>query len=195
MADYNPNYDLASVTAMVSELEPYLLSKELYWPLTARSPVPSLSLPRLTLGGLFLALARLRAVETTLSSSALGALRRAQVDLETVRSKWAAAIDRKIQQELKSRLDLWQGLLSDCREQPQRCADNFAQEVQIRVMTTLLFDQASPMAETRAPEDRLSQLDGAFRSMFAPGPFVWPEALQPSFPRDQFWYLYGRPKA
>jgi hypothetical protein len=49
--------DRAFLEASVPELEDYLLSDELYWPITARG----FDLPRLTIGGILLAKARLEA--------------------------------------------------------------------------------------------------------------------------------------
>lgn len=195
MADYNPSYDLASATAMAGELEPYLLSKELYWPLTAASPVPFLSLPRLTLGGLFLALARLRAAEKALTADQLASLHKAQLILEQVRSQWAAAMDRKMVQELKSRLDLWQAFLGDCRDSRARCAESYPNEVHIRAMIGLLMNEISPYADAGSARTRLAEQDASLRRMFASGPFVWAPELQPSFPAGPYWFMYGAPRA
>ncbi|MBI4769912.1 MAG: hypothetical protein HY784_05720, partial [Chloroflexi bacterium] len=66
---YSPARDLAVVDRMVAELESYLLSPELYWPLSG-PPLPGgQGYPRLTAGGLLLALARLSAVERELSAA------------------------------------------------------------------------------------------------------------------------------
>ena len=57
---------LAFAEAMVEDLEPYLKSPELHWPVTARLPASVHPAPRLSLGTLQLTLDELEALQARL---------------------------------------------------------------------------------------------------------------------------------
>ena len=110
---YTPDSDLQFVEACAPELEAYLLASVIYWPLAqpkGRSP-----LPRLTLGGLLLALHRLGAVERDLPAAQAVRLTRARTRIETERLRWAAAIGAKMTLETHARLSLWRAYLDDLK--------------------------------------------------------------------------------
>jgi len=188
---YSPARDLAVVAGMVAELEPYLLSPELYWPLSG-PPLPGgQGYPRLTPGGLLLALVRLSAVERELPAAQAAGLARSRLALEATRNRWRAGLDRKIAQEVKSRLDLWSAYLGDCVESRTRCAESFPQQVAYRAMLTLLLAEIGGLPPDSPHPARLAEADHRFRAFFRPGDFVWEAELRPGFPRAEFWYLYG----
>lgn len=167
--------DRRFLQAGIPELQAYLLSKELYYPITARG----MDLPRLTLGGVLLALARLR-----------GAGQSADLEgpVEAIRLKWRSAWEAKASREVQARLALWQNYLADVRHDPEQHAPHYRQEVRVRTMLDLLLAEVSqslPQAAT------LAELDARLRAMLLPGEFVWETAVQPAFPREKFWYLYG----
>jgi hypothetical protein len=112
--------DSQYLSAGVPELENYLLSKELYYPIGA-------NLPQLTLGGILLSLARM---------GARGAQFEAQV--ETIRSRWQSAWDAKSSREIKARSELWMNYLSEYRDDPRAGVRLYPQNVRYRVMMSLL---------------------------------------------------------
>lgn len=191
MPGYDPDRDLAIVSSMVPELEHYLLSDELYWPIGGPSLPGGGEYPRLTFGGLFLALNRLGAVPANLSPEQSASLARCKELLETTRSKWVAVADRKLAREIKSRLDLWSAYLQDCSENRSSCADYYPQQVQYRAMLELLFSELSRLSPASPYLDQLAMADRRLRAYFSKGEFVWDPALQASFPPDKFWFLYG----
>jgi uncharacterized protein YukE len=172
--------DRAYLEAGIPELEHYLLSDELYWPITARG----YDLPRLTIGGILLAKKRLQA-----RGERIEAL---QARLDAVRSKWRTAWETKAGREFKSRFGLWKNYLTDYRQNPEGHADAYAHEVSNRVLLQLLSIELPS-----APPEResLSQLDGLLRASFAAGDFIWEPALQPGFPREANWFLFGKLKS
>lgn len=172
--------DRAFLEAGIPELGDYLLSNELYWPLSARG----VSLPRLTIGGLLLSLARLEATAHS------GVAFRARID--GIRSRWQVAWETKAGREVRARCGLWQAYLDDYRHNPEGFADAYPQEVRYRVMLHLLMSELP----TPPPEqDLIAQLDGVVRANLLPGGFVWDVRLQGGFPRETFWYLYGKFKS
>ena len=104
----------------VPQLQNYLLSKELYYPL-------SLELPQLTLGGILLSLARMGPQADKLE---------AQVDV--IRSKWRVAWDDKSKREIRARSELWVKYLSEYRSDPKMGVHLYSQNVRYRAMLSLL---------------------------------------------------------
>lgn len=168
--------DKAYLEAGIPELREYLLSKELYWPISARG----FDLPRLTIGSLLLAQARLEARGERIEALV------AQVD--GVRSKWQVAWETKAGREVQARLGLWQNYLGDYRQNPEQQADAYPYEVRNRVRIQLL------MSEYDAPpfeQATMSHLDGVLRANLTAGDFIWEADLQSGFPREVYWYLYS----
>jgi len=172
--------DKAYLEAGIPELDDYLLSDELYWPITARG----FDLPRLTIGGILLAKARLEARGERIESLV--------TQLKAVRSKWKVAWETKAGREVQARIRLWGNYLSDYRHNPEGHADAYAHEVRNRVMLHLL------LAELPAPppeQEEMSRLEAVLRANLIPGDFIWEDDLSPGFPRDVYWFLYGKLKS
>ena len=168
--------DKAFLEAGVPELEDYLLSDKLFWPISARG----YSLPRLTIGGLLLSKTRLEA-----RGEQLEAL---MAQLDTVRSKWQVAWETKAGWEFQSRYGLWGNYLADYRQNPEGQADAYPHEVRNRAFLQLLLpDLPEELPERKA----LSSLDSLVRSSLSPGDFIWEADVQSGFPRDEYWFLYG----
>jgi hypothetical protein len=176
--------DLAFLMSGVDQLEEYLLSDELYWPLSGPG-----RLPLLTIGGLLLAARRLRARE--LSGADAAQLTGLENRLDVVRAKWRSAWERKCRREVHARLGLWQNYLADTRQSPETLAPDFPQQVQWRVLLHLLLSEFSaPPPEASA----LEELDTILKEFWLPGGFVWEAELEKAFPQAEFWYLYGKLK-
>ena len=112
--------DKLYLEAGVPQLEDYLLSEQLYYPL-------GLSLPQLTLGGILLSLRRLGTQAAQF-----------EAQVEAVRSKWRSAWDAKSSREVKARSGLWMNYLSEYRDDPRAGVRLYSQNVRYRVMMSLL---------------------------------------------------------
>lgn len=171
--------DREFLEAGIQEMEDYLLSSQLYWPLSTRKR----GLPRLTIGGLLLANARLEAD----GESRANLLTR----LAEIRARRQVAWEKKTNHEVKARCRLWQEYLTDYRHNPEGYADAFPQEVRNRATLDLLLAELyTPPAE----HEIVIHLDDLLREYFMPGTFVWDPGLQAGFPREVYWYLYGQLK-
>ena len=172
--------DKAYVEAGIPELEDYLLSDELYWPITARG----YNLPRLTVGGILLAKARLEARGEWIESL--------EAQLDAIRSKWRVSWEAKAGRGVQARMRLWGNYLSDYRHNPEGHADAYPHEVRYRAMLHLLMDELStPPSEQK----ELAQLDSLLRVNLISSDFIWETELQAGFPREVYWYLYGKLKS
>jgi hypothetical protein len=143
-------YDLNFLQAGLEDLEGYLLSKELYWPIDAGAPAGETPYPRMTLGNLFLARARL-------SGRRLSTAERAQLDhlnkrMQEVRQQWLVAWGQKSVREFGARLRLWRDFLEEYRKNPMENLDRYAYEVNRRVILDLLY-----LLKLKAMPDRRSR--------------------------------------
>ena len=168
--------DRVFLQAGIPELSDYLLSKELYWPITARG----YQLPRLTIGGVLLAQARLEAAGERIESLV--------AQLDGVRLKWRTAWETKAGREVGARCGLWGNYLEDYRQNPYQHADSYPHEVRYRVMLQLL---SAELPDVPPEGELLAALDSLLQRNFLPGEFVWDAGLQNGFPRDVYWFLYG----
>ena len=188
---YTPDSDLQFVEACAPELEAYLRASEVFWPLApAKGFAP---LPRLTLGGLLLALRRLGAVERGLRAPQAVRLAQARMRLETERLRRTAAIGAKMTLETHARLSLWRAYLDDLSESPASNADLYPTEIRQRAMLQLLATAPETGPLPAEAGQAMRALDARLREMFAAGSFVWEEHLAPAFSPPEYWFLYGRP--
>jgi hypothetical protein len=161
--------DLAFVRASLADLESFLRSDEIFWPLGG-------DLPRLTIGGLLLAERRLGA--GPLFGAEQAEWSRLEAGLAASRAAWPAAWEGKSAKESVSRLRLWKNFLDDYADSPADHRSEFRHAVEWRAMLALLGAD-------------LTVLDEMLWDVFVPGGFLWEPGLMPAFPEDEFWFLYG----
>jgi len=165
--------DILFLTESLPQLQDYLLSNELYWPLNN-------SLPRLTPGSVLLALARL---DVTLPDEA----RKFRSQLDSVRSRWRVAWEKKAAREMAQRLRLWSQYLSDY-QYASESAGSYPTEVRGRAILQLLLPETPDVPE----KSTLAELDAMLKMRLVSGKFVWDAALQAAFPKNDYWFLYGK---
>ena len=180
-------YDLRYLQAGLDAIEAYLLSDEVFWPLSANPPGDAPDYPRLTLGGLLLARERLAAYPTTNPQE----VQRQQIisNLEEVRSKWRGAWEKKAEHSFSVRLRMWRDYIQEQRNNPQENADRYSYEVRLRVMLRLLISESG--RRQQAEGDLLTPLDGYLKNVLEMNGFIWEPEIQSGFPIDPYWYLYG----
>lgn len=180
--------DLHLIRSGVNDLKDYLLSGELFWPVSISiSHRMGFSSIRLTPGNLLLAIARLHAQE--LSPEYTSELAQHEAKFNEVRQAWLAAWRRKEEREVQSRLTMWGNYLKDYREDPARYAPDYPWEVRWRVILHLIHtDLAGFPADA---DEKLRALDALLRASLEPGNFIWSPSLQDGFPSEPYWYLYG----
>jgi hypothetical protein len=184
-------YDLRYLKAGASSLENYLLSNDLYWPIGASPPAGEPPYPRLTLGAIQIAQKRSHA--RSLSAEQQAELSRLDELIDAIRARWRSAWKQKAAAEFRSRLNLWRNYIQDYRSNPEGNVDRYAYEVGRRVQLQLLDQEVDDL-----PETEMKLLDGLDKFLLAvliPGPFIWESQLEAAFPRDIYWYLYGKPKS
>ena len=181
-------YDLGFLEAAVELLQNYLLSKEIYWKMTASSPPGEPGYPSLTLGAILLSQKRVASRE--LNSLQAGRKLKVENKIDQVRTKWRTAWRGKAREEFRSRLDLWRNYLEEFRQDPEGNYDRFPYEVSRRVMLWLLHREAEGVPA--AQEQMLAGLDRVLEGLMLPGEFVWDDSLAGGFSSQQYPYLYYR---
>jgi hypothetical protein len=176
--------------AGLREVEAYLLSNQLFWTINASPAFGEPTYPKFTLGGFlfFNECARSLAKGTT----QVAALRSIEAEMNSYRSRWQVAWERKASWEIESRLRQWGNVLKEIRLDPEEHVDFYRYEVRWRVLLHLLLS-AIRTVET-AQQEQLDGLDLLLRALFEPGDFIWEPELAPGFPSNPYWYLWGMPQ-
>ena len=84
---------------------------------------------------------------------------------------------------------MWGNYLEDYRDNPSGNVDRFAYEIRLRVMIELLLPECGQVSPSE--KDMLVGLDRILRNVLVAGEFIWDEEIQPGFPPDIYWFLYG----
>ncbi|OGO26118.1 MAG: hypothetical protein A2W33_09450 [Chloroflexi bacterium RBG_16_52_11] len=181
------NYDFGYFQTALALLDEYLLSQQIYWTLGARPPAGEPIYPQLTLGGLLLTRAKLRARPLSLDIST--AFSQLDAKLETLLHTKRVAWEQKGSKEFRSRLKLWGDYLGEYRKDPTNQGDRYSYEVGRRVMLQLLEPYAVDLHPAEA--EMYHGLDGILNAVLLPGSYIWELDTADGFPRETFWYLYG----
>jgi hypothetical protein len=169
------------VEHMVRDLEEYLKSDVLYWHVAEPNPLGS-HMPQLTIGALLEALVRAEAGGTDRA-----ALEAARLQLDRIRAAHPARYVSKALHELHSRLTAWKVNLDDS---DRKTKAYYAQDVRVRAKIFLLETALGTDVPAEVQQQRV-QIDRELYEVFVPGEFVWDARLQPAFPKDPCWWLYG----
>ena len=183
------NYDLSYLEAGLEELEPFLLSKKLFWPILAGSPFGEPAFPRLTLGGFLLAIARSNA--RNLPPDQKVRLQRIERKLSYFQAKWSVAWETKAKWEFTSRLRQWGLYINELSNHLDQQVAFFPNEVKLRVILAMITDRGLGIESDML--EQVEILDSVLQIMFKSGEFIWDQELAPGFPRVDYWYLWGQP--
>jgi hypothetical protein len=178
-------YDFGYIQACLEVMESYLLSDEVFWPISATPPAGAPDYPRLTLGGLLLAEQRLNAYPQAEASQVQSVVS----DVEQIRSKWRVMWEKKAERSYSVRLRMWSEFLDEFRSSPQDNADRYAYEVRLRVMLELLKLEGGDQPQSEV--EMLGGLDQYLKSVLKIGGFIWEPEVESGFPKGTYWYLYG----
>ncbi len=177
------SYELKFLQAAEDSFQSYLLSNEIYWPLSVRPPAGSPPYPRFSLGWLLLYARRLAPFRQDLEVAEV------LNSFEGIKKSWHSAWKKKAAAEFQSRLRLWAQFLNDYRRERGANASRYRYEVQRRTMLELLREEADTLPSEQL--DLLSSLDAVLRGSLKPGDFLRDPEQANAFPKNRFWFLYG----
>jgi hypothetical protein len=185
------NFDLTH--AILEEMEPHLLSPEVFWPISRQSKPGMPPFPRQTIGRLLLTLDQLAAQEARMSTDQAMIYQKILLKKATLCRKWAVAIELKSTHEMRTRLNLWGAYLTELEDRTEP-SDYFANEVRNRVIFQRLTEYAAQQPDSETLKEDMTHLDSRLRLFFVPGVFIWDQHLQDLYPSTSYWFLYGLPR-
>lgn len=180
--------DLAILAAMAAQMDDYLKSDILFWKMGQSG------MPMLTLGGYLMRQYRLLTLSDLLSAGEQGELETAVIQFNTALVEKIVRFEEKAHTELEARMRQFEAYLRDLRN-GQVTGMNYGTAVEPRAMIAALTDKLrmAPYQLDRQLPTRVANLDRNLRQHWVSGEFIWPEAWQPAYPIDEFWWLYGKP--
>jgi hypothetical protein len=184
-------YNLSLTEAMLENIEPYLLSEEVYWPVASQPDAGSPPFPRLTLGGFLLTQDELSVQKATMISRQTSAYKDLQHRYGQITRKWKSAIGRKAIREMNSRSNLWHAYVEELEER-RKVPYDYPREVRHRVMFERLIDVAGVDAELEKILEKNLKVDERFLTVSIPSDFLWDADLQTIYIKDRFWFLYRK---
>jgi hypothetical protein len=181
-------YELPYLQSGIDLLEDYLLSADIYWSIGINPPAGEAPYPMLTLGGVLLF--RLRASCKELDYYSQMLYDRLRDEIDATHMRWRVAWENKATREFHSRLLLWRDYLGEYRRSPSNNAGRYSYEVNRRVILDLLASEAVGVPSSE--KELLVALDRFLRGVFINGEFVWEDECSDAFPKDPYWYLWGK---
>jgi hypothetical protein len=199
MPPYDPERDLRIIEAMADQIDTYLVEEELLWPISGRV---SGGMPRMTLGGFLLREHRLDSLQKRLDSPQRDRFAMARQAFHKGLAQWPVNGTRKIVREAEMRLNLLEQFLRDCDDTvSHNCFDYWPSQAEQR--TTLHHVSAALGGGPLADSDQavvvnaaLARVDSGLRRYLLAGnegAFLWDPALEPVYPRREYWWLWVVP--
>lgn len=188
-----PAANLDLYETMLNQLETYLLSGELFWPLSAQRGARSRAYPRLALGGMLLLEDEMQAQHAEMTPADAARYDQLRFQRQTLEGKWLTAMRKKASREAHMRLGLWRAFAEDLGENPG-LAQDAANELRQRTMLQRLLDSFGAQALPEAERAALHLADSRIAAHFKPGRFVWDAALAAQYPREKYAFLYWQPR-
>ncbi len=182
-------HDLTVMEAMVAEMEEYLLSDVLFWPIMQGG------FPRLTLGGYLMRQHRLSALTELMEDSEVRRVQAAIKHFNEALVERVVLFENKAHQEIRARLRQWGEYLKDLKRETGGYGQNYASAVETRAMLESLIQKLKmpPYRLDKQIAKQLSVYDKVLGSAWLSGDFIWPDAWQSAYPKASYWWLYGAP--
>ena len=182
--------DLYILEAMASEMDEYLRSQVLFWPLSQAN------LPRLTIGGYLMRQHRLLTLGHLLNNKEIARRDAAVVQFNQALDEKVVRFEERAHQELHARFRQWGEYLKELHDSNLAVADFYPSHVQTRAMISGLIAKLRlpPYEFDERIKSQLATYDQVLRNYWHPGEFVWPEWWKPAYPKSEYWWLYGSPR-
>lgn len=186
-------YNLDLFEAMLDEIEEFLLSADILWPLAKHSKPGLPPYPRLSTGGLLMTQDESLAQAAEMNPDQKVIHTKLQLQWDTTLNKWRSAITRKSEREMAMRLNLWRAYLSDLEEGSAPYFD-YRREVRNRVQFTRLGTLGLKSGATLKMENTARSLDAQLLSLTISSNFIWDARLREIYPEGTFGFLYRQPR-
>lgn len=182
--------DLKILEAMVVEMDDYLRSQAMFWPLADSS------LPRLTLGGYLMRQHRLSALDQLLDDDERDRFNVVVENFNDALVEKVVRFEQHAHDELHARLRQWSEYLRELSHESIAAGDYYGSAVETRAMIAALLDKLEmpPYELDKRVLNELGAYDGALANHWIANGFIWPKEWRSAYPRSSYWWLYGRPR-
>lgn len=184
-----PSIDLAIVTAMVEELEEYIIKDDLYRTLIVRTATGEVRL-QMTGGDLLTRLHRLGHERERLSADQQQQFDTVSQSAERIIYSLKSRFHSRLQREMKARLDTLRWFLDERASERGQARANYPYEIRNRQRVEEIVKRLGAGLPVELTE-QLTQVDHRLRMLTTAGEFVWDPALKGVFPQHPYWYLYA----
>ena len=181
--------DLKILEQMAIEMEPYLISDTMHWTMAKRD------MPKLTIGGYLMRQQRLPILSNYLRPEEQARLDVAINHFNQTLVEKVVRFEHRAHQELHAFLNEWTCYLRGLTKYRALAVTRYASEVDTRVVITAVIDKLLETPyhlDPRIPSE-LTVLDRSLRRHWQVGKFVWEPVWQLAYPKEKYWWLYGKP--
>jgi len=189
---YSIDRDLKEIAKMGETLQHYVLSDMLYMSIEG-GLFGSRDMPQITMGAFLLRLRRLNQFRDEMNGVQQATLDKAIAQHNAVRNEWTVHYEQKMEREAESRLKLLAEFFRDCRDNVKECSDAYRVEALKRtIVQELVMALDEQGYESQAVKSRVYHTDKELRGWVTDGEFIWSDKLMSVYPKERFWWLYGR---
>jgi len=166
--------DLQILEAMAAEMDEYLRSQTLFWPMMKSN------LPRLTIGGYLLRQHRLESLQDLLDDTDQERLNGAKDNFNTALVEKIVRFEGRAHDELRARLRQWGEYLKELHDKSLGMGDYYKSHVQTRAMIAALVQKLRerPYELDERVQEQLEIYDKVLRNYWTPGEFTWPVEIR-----------------
>lgn len=182
-------YNLCYLREALKNFDSYLTSKASQWPLGKHHFKDLKPFPALTTENFLLARQHLLKRQTSPTESK--ELEKLEKQFQDLYARRRVAWGEKASLGFHHRLRLWQNFIDELLSNMPEHIDRYPYEVRLRVMLKLLKPDSDLVPATKLA--LLTHIDQRLQAVFKSGSFIWSHELEPAFPVESFWYLYGSP--
>ena len=185
------SHDLAILEDMVLHMGGYLLTEATRW------DVGKSGAPPITVGGYLMRRRRLGLVAGALGEDERRRLASANADFDATVARQVVRYEARALAEAGARMREWAGYLRDLALSKRLAGDHahYAYKADIRVVLAELLDLLGhpPYVLPDHVVSDVAALDHRLQARWQPGEFIWAAVWAPTYPAEQYWWLYGHP--
>lgn len=194
-ATYSLKRDLQEFAQMGDKLHEYILGDALYMPVSGGFFGGS-STPQLTTGAFLLRRRRLSLLRESLDAPQRALLDASMKQHADIQHEWRLHYEKKLRQEVNSRLKMMVAFFRECSESPRDCAAAYPLAAMRRTIVQEILLAMDEFAYDKGELlPKVQHCDAGLRRHLKAGKFIWSARLESVYPRAIFWWLFAGPQA
>jgi hypothetical protein len=190
MDGYAPRTDLNALSLMVKSLKTFIYEDEIYGSIGFVGPI-------LSIGSILFYIHRFDGMNDSLARVDQRLFSDCKTSFLATCSESKLHYLDKVSREIQSRLRQLEQYVQDIAYDGSMMVDNYRPEAMRRtVLLHLVEQQMIPKRTDSLLEEHMQLVDRQLRGLLPTEPqeFLWNRALQPLYPPEVYWWLYGLPQ-